>query len=107
MALALISVAWLLFFIHHTSHAISVSHIVDRIASETGAVIRDVMPNPRRQPRGAGLPVAFDPDDWRTAILSETSGYIRFIDAQRHELVPMRRRLEALEKIAAGSGLGG
>ena len=33
MLLALACVAWLLFFIHHISQAISVSHIVDRIAS--------------------------------------------------------------------------
>src|ERR1700678_3825192 len=57
MALALVCVAWLLFFIHHISHAISVSHIVDRIASETEAVIRDVMPKPRRQIHLAAPPV--------------------------------------------------
>src|ERR1700721_2314032 len=48
MALALVCVAWLLFFIHHISHAISVSHIVDLIASETEAVMGEIMPHPRR-----------------------------------------------------------
>jgi len=38
MLLALVCVGWLLFFIHHITHAISVSHIVDRIASETTPV---------------------------------------------------------------------
>src|SRR5271170_4826382 len=47
MLLALVCVAWLLYFIHHISHAISVSHIVDRIASETEGSIDDVMPQPR------------------------------------------------------------
>ncbi len=83
MALALVCVAWLLFFIHHISHAISVSHIVDRIASETEAVMRDMMPKPRRHTRLEAPPVPFDPDDWHTAVLSETSGYIRFIDVRR------------------------
>jgi len=83
MALALVCVAWLLFFIHHISHAISVSHIADRIASETEAVMRDVMPNPRRQTLVAEPPVAFDPEAWHSAVLSETSGYIRFIDVRR------------------------
>ena len=46
MVLALACVAWLLFFIHHISQAISVSHIVDRIASETEAIINDMMPDP-------------------------------------------------------------
>src|SRR5450631_624978 len=48
MGLALACVAWLLFFIHHITHAISVSHIVDRIASETEGIIDDMMPSPCR-----------------------------------------------------------
>src|SRR5579863_4193862 len=44
MLLALACVAWLLFFIHHISQAISVSHIVDRIASETEVIIGELMP---------------------------------------------------------------
>jgi uncharacterized membrane protein len=47
MLLALVSVGWRLFFIHHISHAISVNHIVDRIARETEQVIDDLMPYPR------------------------------------------------------------
>ncbi|HXZ45274.1 MAG TPA: DUF2254 family protein, partial [Pseudolabrys sp.] len=35
MLLALSCVVWLIFFIHHISQAISVNHIVDRIARET------------------------------------------------------------------------
>src|SRR5450631_1034827 len=46
MLLALTCVAWLLFFIHHISQAISVSHIVDRIASETDNMIDEMMPSP-------------------------------------------------------------
>jgi uncharacterized membrane protein len=83
MALALVCVAWLLFFIHHISHAISVSHIVDRIASETEAVMGEIMPHPRRSTRLEAPSVPFHPDDWRMAVLSETFGYIRFIDVRR------------------------
>ena len=79
--LAIICVGLLLFFIHHISQAISVNHIVDRIASETEVVIDDVMPFPRRQSRvetGDGTEPA-----WETAILSNVSGYIRFVDTKR------------------------
>jgi uncharacterized membrane protein len=81
MLLALVAVAWLIFFIHHISQAISVSHIVDRIARETELVIGGLMPHPRTgfetmnhrpMPDGAGAP-----------ILSQRSGYIRFIDTGR------------------------
>ena len=82
MALAIACVAWLLFFIHHISHAISVSHIVDRIASETELMIDQMMPQPRRQTRleesGMLQPVA-----WEAPILSNVSGYIRFVDTKR------------------------
>ena len=80
--LAIICVGLLLFFINHISQAISVNHIVDRIASETEIVIDDVMPLPRRQTHvesgdGAESPV------WETAILNDMSGYIRFVDTRR------------------------
>jgi uncharacterized membrane protein len=81
MLLALVSVGWLLFFIHHISHAISVNHIVDRIARETEEVIDTLMPHPRtRHDRAAANQVAEGPE---FAILNEVSGYIRFIDTRR------------------------
>jgi uncharacterized membrane protein len=82
MLLALACVAWLLFFIHHISQAISVSHIVDRIASETEALIDEMMPGPHR-PNGAADPQLLEPATWETAIASPESGYIRFIDSGR------------------------
>jgi uncharacterized membrane protein len=82
MLLALTCVAWLLYFIHHISQAISVSHIVDRIASETEATIDDIMP----QPRGSQLSpehALAEVGTWDTPLLSEASGYIRFINTGR------------------------
>jgi len=81
MSLAIICVGLLLFFIHHISQAISVNHIVDRIASETEAVIDDVMPLPRRQ-RQVETGDGAEPT-WETAIRSNVSGYIRFVDTKR------------------------
>jgi uncharacterized membrane protein len=82
MLLALASVGWLLFFIHHISHSISVNHLVDRIARETEDVIDAMMPHPRplhyRPP-----PAAFVPENDEFPILNEISGYIRFIDTKR------------------------
>ena len=48
MLLAFACVCWLLFFIHHISQAISVNQIVDKIASETDAMIDQMMPFPHR-----------------------------------------------------------
>jgi len=81
MLLALICVGWLLFFIHHISQAISVNHIVDRIASETEAVIDEVMPWPHQHDRLRQENRGPYPDE--LPLLSHESGYIRFIDVRR------------------------
>jgi len=82
MVLAFACVCGLLYFIHHISQAISVNHIVDRIASETEAVIDDLMPWPHRFPRAKDTN-PFDPNAWPVGVTNEVSGYIRFVDTGR------------------------
>src|SRR5271165_5484276 len=82
MLLALACVCWLLFFIHHISQAIGVNQIVDRIASETEAVIDDTMPWPRGAHRPAGAITGLD-GLAGAVVLNDTSGYIRFFDTKR------------------------
>jgi uncharacterized membrane protein len=82
MLLALLCVGWLLFFIHHISHSISVNHIVDRIARETEQVIYDLMPHPRGH-HYRPAPTDYVVDEPEFPILNEVSGYIRFIDTGR------------------------
>jgi hypothetical protein len=82
MLLGLACVAWLLYFIHHISQAISVSHIVDRIALETEASSTTscrcrAETRPRRKARRREL------STWDVPLLSQVSGYIRFIDTGR------------------------
>ena len=79
MLLALMCVGWLLYFIHHISQAISVNHIVDRIARETEEVIAELMPYPRPG-YYAPAPAGSVPDEPEFPILNEISGYVRFID---------------------------
>jgi uncharacterized membrane protein len=82
MMLALTCVGWLLFFIHHISQAISVSHIVDKIAKETEAMIDELMPSPRGVD-SLRHTEALRPNPSEVAISSDESGYIRFVDTQR------------------------
>ena len=82
MLLAVTCVAWLIFFIHHISQAISVNHIVDRIARETERVIDAIMPDRRRHAYDpAGVP--FDDSKREAPVSSTTSGYIRYVDTER------------------------
>jgi uncharacterized membrane protein len=82
MLLALACVAWLLFFIHHISQAISVNHIVEKIASETEAIIDETMPEPRRRGRMPEAAVP-EPTEGEAPVSSDVSGYVRFIDISR------------------------
>ena len=81
MLLSLVAVGWLVFFIHHISQAISVNHIVDRIARETELVIDELMPHPRGGFDATGFAPLFD--GGATPILTVRSGYIRFVDTRR------------------------
>ena len=82
MLLAVTCVAWLILFIHHISQAISVNHIVDRIARETERVIDDIMPDGRGHAYDpAGVP--FDDSKREAPVGSTTSGYIRYVDTER------------------------
>jgi uncharacterized membrane protein len=100
MALALICVAWLIFFIHHISQAISVNHIVDRIARETEGVIDDFMPDsPRYAYEPQGVP--FDGNKREVLVGSAVSGYIRYVDTGRllHLAKAFKLRVRLLRRV--------
>ncbi len=83
MVLALVCVGLLLFFIHHISQAISVNHIVDRIAAETEAMIDELMPWPHLLDHHVEDAEPLRPNPSEVAVLSHASGYIRFVDTRR------------------------
>jgi uncharacterized membrane protein len=82
MVLALVCVGWLIFFIHHISQAISVNHIVDRIARETELVIDEFMPNPHTPFLPLQAPENNHAAD-EIALPNQRSGYIRYVDIGR------------------------
>jgi len=82
MLLALLCVGWLVFFINHISQSVSVNHIVDRIARETEQVIDELMPLTRSGMYRADPPTV-PPIDNEDAIVSDRSGYVRFIDTRQ------------------------
>ena len=82
MMLALLCVGWLIFFIQHISQAISVNHIVDRIARETEGIIDESMPHRR----ATGYVVQPLGDGWtgeQIPVLNAVSGYIRYVEVRR------------------------
>src|SRR6202161_3716197 len=93
MLLAITCVGWLLFFIHHISRAISVNHIVDKIAADTVAMIDEMMPWPHR-PNRLEQPGGVVNLNWEKAVESDLSGYIRFIDRKRLVAVAQAYRVQ-------------
>jgi uncharacterized membrane protein len=85
MLLAVACVGWLLFFIHHISRAISVNHIVARIAADTIGVIDETMPWPHRHDRPllVNAAAAAAGSNWEATVVNDESGYIRFVDGKR------------------------
>jgi uncharacterized membrane protein len=100
MVLALMCVGWLLFFIHHISQAISVNHIVDRIAKETEGTIDEMMPWPHHTDRLKHTETTI-PFPEEVTVLSHESGYIRFIDTQRLVVLAkhFRVRIRVLRRV--------
>jgi uncharacterized membrane protein len=99
MVLALLCVFWLIFFIAHISQAISVNHIVDRIAGDTEVVIDEMMPRKRVRLYSAPPPVTLDAPT--TYVLSPVSGYIRFVDRPALMVVAktVRTQVQVLRRV--------
>ena len=82
LMLAVLCVAFLIIFINHISKLINANYIVDRIASETEAIVDAVLPN---RLTGAIQPEPAAPDGLGrgSPVISTTSGYIQYIDGAR------------------------
>lgn len=82
LALALLSLGWLLYFIHHIAQGIQANHLVARIAAETAAIIDDEFPEPlgpgEAPAESQRLPIPEDLD----IVVADRSGYIQLTDDQ-------------------------
>lgn len=84
MVLAFACVTWLLFFIIHISRAVSVTHLVARIAHDTEDIILKTLPELRSEHEEVQktTPPAHL-NEGETPVLSDISGYILAIDIDR------------------------
>lgn len=91
--LALVSIGFLIFYIHHVARSIEASTIVDRVTHETLGVIRARFPEPEEDGEGAGegdgegdgdedaAPQA--PPGAPAEVPSQRSGYVQIVRLQR------------------------
>lgn len=81
LLLALVSLGWLLYFLHHITQSIQANHLVDRIATETEVIIDEVFPQPLgdRSPAASqrpALPTGLD------ALTATRNGYVQLTDEE-------------------------
>ncbi len=82
LLLALLSVAMLIFFIHHVAESIQASSIIDRIADQTLEAIERLFPEPIGEPAAPEAQIAAQlPREW-TEVPSPAMGYVVDVDAQ-------------------------
>ncbi len=93
MGLALLCVGWLIFFIQHISQAISVNHIVDRIARETEDIIDQSMPHDRTNHYRSGQP-SYEWQGGESPVLNAISGYIRYVGTEELVAIAKEARLQ-------------
>jgi uncharacterized membrane protein len=92
LALALVSVGVLIYFIHHLAHSIQIDAIMSQIQRETREVIDDVYPHPTSDlDREERCP---DPPPQAVVVPAASSGYLQAIQpaplaeaATRHDLI--------------------
>lgn len=101
LLLALVSIGFLIAFIHHTATSIQVSEIVERITAETVAAFKAV-----RHIANEGSGVAVEPDEcvhthWQT-VNSKQSGYVQDVDVARLFKLACERQLMLRVECAVG-----
>jgi uncharacterized membrane protein len=97
--LALGAMGQLVYFIHHIAHSIQANHLVDRIASDSEAIIDAVFP--AAPPLEPPLPAGWEQLP-RWEVISEESGYVQIMNLE--ELATLARRLHGVVQIRLGVG---
>ncbi len=107
-AMALVSVAVLIFFIHHVPLSIHASHVVSQIGSDFVGKVDHVFPEPVAsddREDGRGPPPA-RPDDFEAAsvvIRARHPGYVQYVDQDR--LVDMALERDLLVEVRVRPGV--
>jgi uncharacterized membrane protein len=86
MGLALASIGFLLFFVHHVAHSIRASTIIDRLTADAVATARRAFPREIGEPAPGGAPLGTDPTSERAPpgaprlVRTERRGYLQLVD---------------------------
>ncbi len=89
IALALVSVALLIFFVHHAANAMRASVVIDRAAHDTLALITDLYPEGPMKPHQTGFSTWWDAIPAST-VRAQGSGYLQTI--KREDLIAVAER---------------
>ena len=79
IVLALASVGFLIYFIHHTARSIRAAVIIDRATRDTLGLVDELFPEPVGRP--ADRPPEAAPAEWPATVAAEAAGYLQAVDA--------------------------
>ena len=82
IVLALVGMAFLIFFIHHIATSIQVSEIAARIGRETIGAADALFARDARGQGSSAQPL-HDADERWSAVAADSTGYIQFVDYER------------------------
>lgn len=78
LALAFVSIAALIYFLHHLMHSIQIDTIMNKVRQRTRGLIDQLFPEPDRPDRPAETPP--DPPATAVPLLAPQSGYLQTVD---------------------------
>lgn len=101
LLLALVGIAFLVFFIHHLAQSIQASSIVSRVAAATLATIEQLFPENVGSPGDPAAEVVTPDGEW-TAVAASASGYVIHVNSAG--LLAFARRADRVVRMRAGIG---
>lgn len=102
LVLALVGIAFLVFFIHHLAQSIQASSIVSRVAAATNATIEELFPDDVGCPTDpAAESSSGRPDEW-TAVAASATGYVIHVNSKG--LLAFARHVDRVVRMRVGIG---
>lgn len=102
LVLALVGIAFLVYFIHHLAESIQASSIVSRVAAATLATVEQLFPEDVGRPADPAADASAEPGDEWAAVPAARTGYI--IRVNSAGLLVFARRVDRVVRMRVGIG---
>ncbi len=102
LVLALVGIAFLVFFIHHLAQSIQASSIVSRVAAATLATVEQLFPENVGHPASPSAEASTAPGGEWTVVAAQATGYVIHVNSAG--LMAFARRVDRVVRMRVGIG---